>query len=227
MVSSDVSKKLFSGQSFSNVCQWVNKVSFFLTCVILLVSPGYSKPLLSQIDPGDFEVQVVRNLDWPLLPKLCICGLSFSREHSTISFLIIESNILLNSICCIILLFPVWIIIFQVGNLWDLVPAEAGDRFLSMLPTWHAYERAGEYFIFTRGIEQVYTTVRNLKVLFVGRLLWKHESSLNLSWINGKITKQFWLIRYHVLLVFIMILRIAWLLVYYLFICWLYILIAL
>ena len=56
---------------------------------------------------------------------------------------------------------------FQIKNLWDIVPAEAGDRFLSMLPPWHAYERACEYFIFTCGIEQVYTTVRNLKVLFI------------------------------------------------------------
>ncbi|WJX39423.1 Long-chain-fatty-acid--[acyl-carrier-protein] ligase AEE15, chloroplastic [Trifolium repens] len=32
-----------------------------------------------------------------------------------------------------------------------------------MLPPWHAYERACEYFIFSRGVDQVYTTVRNLK----------------------------------------------------------------
>ncbi|KAG5531414.1 hypothetical protein RHGRI_026139 [Rhododendron griersonianum] len=52
---------------------------------------------------------------------------------------------------------------FVINNLWDIVPAEPGDRFLSMLPTWHAYERASEYFIFTYGIEQVYTTVKYLK----------------------------------------------------------------
>ncbi|WVZ08089.1 hypothetical protein V8G54_021435 [Vigna mungo] len=38
-----------------------------------------------------------------------------------------------------------------------------GDKFLSMLPSWHAYERASEYFIFSCGVEQVYTTVRKLK----------------------------------------------------------------
>ncbi|XP_022733933.1 probable acyl-activating enzyme 16, chloroplastic [Durio zibethinus] len=54
-------------------------------------------------------------------------------------------------------------LLHQIGNLGVLGPAKAGDRFLSMLPTWHAYERACEYFIFTRGIEQVYTNVRNLK----------------------------------------------------------------
>ncbi|KAG5531415.1 hypothetical protein RHGRI_026139 [Rhododendron griersonianum] len=54
-------------------------------------------------------------------------------------------------------------LLHQINNLWDIVPAEPGDRFLSMLPTWHAYERASEYFIFTYGIEQVYTTVKYLK----------------------------------------------------------------
>lgn len=54
-------------------------------------------------------------------------------------------------------------LLHQIKNLWDIVPAEPGDRFLSMLPSWHAYERASEYFIFTHGIEQVYTTVPNLK----------------------------------------------------------------
>ncbi|XVF84554.1 hypothetical protein PTKIN_Ptkin17bG0046300 [Pterospermum kingtungense] len=54
-------------------------------------------------------------------------------------------------------------ILHQIENLRVLGPPDAGDRFLSMLPTWHAYERSCEYFVFTHGIEQVYTTVRNLK----------------------------------------------------------------
>jgi long-chain acyl-CoA synthetase len=54
-------------------------------------------------------------------------------------------------------------LLHQIKNLWDFVPVEPGDRFLSMLPTWHAYERASEYFIFTYGIQQVYTTVKYLK----------------------------------------------------------------
>ncbi|KAL0382823.1 UNVERIFIED_CONTAM: putative acyl-activating enzyme 16, chloroplastic [Sesamum calycinum] len=56
-------------------------------------------------------------------------------------------------------------LLHQITNLWDIVPAVPGDRFLSMLPPWHAYERACEYFIFTHGIEQVYTTVKNLKCM--------------------------------------------------------------
>ncbi|CAN6321975.1 unnamed protein product [Urochloa humidicola] len=54
-------------------------------------------------------------------------------------------------------------LLHQINNLWDIVPAEPGDRFLSMLPPWHAYERAFEYFLFTYGIQQVYTTVKYLK----------------------------------------------------------------
>ncbi|XP_057430019.1 probable acyl-activating enzyme 16, chloroplastic isoform X2 [Lotus japonicus] len=54
-------------------------------------------------------------------------------------------------------------LLHQIKNLCDIVPAEVGDRFLTMLPPWHAYERACEYFIFSCGVEQVYTTVRNLK----------------------------------------------------------------
>ncbi|XP_021612674.1 probable acyl-activating enzyme 16, chloroplastic isoform X3 [Manihot esculenta] len=54
-------------------------------------------------------------------------------------------------------------LLHQINNLWEVVPALPGDRFLSMLPSWHAYERACEYFILTCGVEQTYTTVRNLK----------------------------------------------------------------
>lgn len=54
-------------------------------------------------------------------------------------------------------------LLHQIINLWEVVPAREGDRFLSMLPPWHMYERATEYFSFTLGVEQVYTTVGNLK----------------------------------------------------------------
>ncbi|CAN8324390.1 unnamed protein product [Cochlearia groenlandica] len=54
-------------------------------------------------------------------------------------------------------------LLHQIKHLSAYVPAEVGDRFLSMLPSWHAYERACEYFIFTRGVEQMYTSIRFLK----------------------------------------------------------------
>ncbi|KAJ6302319.1 hypothetical protein OIU77_016411 [Salix suchowensis] len=55
-------------------------------------------------------------------------------------------------------------LLHQINNFWEIVPAQPTDRFLSMLPPWHAYERACEYFIFANGAKQVYTTVRNFKV---------------------------------------------------------------
>ncbi|XP_050879372.1 probable acyl-activating enzyme 16, chloroplastic isoform X1 [Lathyrus oleraceus] len=54
-------------------------------------------------------------------------------------------------------------LLHQIKHLSDVVPTKVGDRLLSMLPPWHAYERACEYFIFSRGLEYIYTTVRNLK----------------------------------------------------------------
>ncbi|KZV25388.1 putative acyl-activating enzyme 16, chloroplastic [Dorcoceras hygrometricum] len=54
-------------------------------------------------------------------------------------------------------------LLHQITSLWDRFPAVPGDRFLSMLPPWHAYERASEYFSLTYGIQIAYTTVKNLK----------------------------------------------------------------
>nr|AAM28628.1 acyl-CoA synthetase-like protein [Arabidopsis thaliana] len=54
-------------------------------------------------------------------------------------------------------------LLHQIKHLSKYVPALAGDKFLSMLPSWHAYERASEYFIFTCGVEQMYTSIRYLK----------------------------------------------------------------
>ncbi|KAJ0248984.1 acyl-activating enzyme 16 [Hirschfeldia incana] len=54
-------------------------------------------------------------------------------------------------------------LLHQIRNLSEFVPAKTGERFLSMLPSWHAYERACEYFIFTCGVEQKYTSIRFLK----------------------------------------------------------------
>ncbi|CAH9050008.1 unnamed protein product [Cuscuta epithymum] len=54
-------------------------------------------------------------------------------------------------------------LLHQVLNFWDCVPVVPGDRFLSVLPPWHAYERACEYSALAFGTEQVYTTVRHLK----------------------------------------------------------------
>ncbi len=38
-----------------------------------------------------------------------------------------------------------------------------GDRVLSVLPIWHAYERTAEYFLLSCGCRQSYTTLRHLR----------------------------------------------------------------
>ncbi|EMS60032.1 Long-chain-fatty-acid--CoA ligase FadD15 [Triticum urartu] len=54
-------------------------------------------------------------------------------------------------------------LLHQINNMWEIVPAVPGDRFLSMLPPWHAYERSAEYFILTHGTQQIYSSVKYLK----------------------------------------------------------------
>ncbi|MEM9566918.1 MAG: AMP-binding protein [Cyanobacteria bacterium P01_E01_bin.34] len=51
----------------------------------------------------------------------------------------------------------------QVEALRQLMKLEEGDRVLSILPTWHAYERAGEYFVLSQGCTLIYTGPRYLK----------------------------------------------------------------
>lgn len=54
-------------------------------------------------------------------------------------------------------------LLHQVVYLWEVVQPDPGDRFLSLLPPWHMYERSTEYFSLSRGSEQVYTNIKYLK----------------------------------------------------------------
>jgi len=51
----------------------------------------------------------------------------------------------------------------QILNLWAIVQPNVGDRTLSILPIWHAYERVAEYFLFAAGCTQTYTNLRHFK----------------------------------------------------------------
>ncbi len=51
----------------------------------------------------------------------------------------------------------------QVRALGDVIQPQAGDRVLSILPSWHAYERAAEYFLLSRGCHLIYTNLRSFK----------------------------------------------------------------
>jgi len=51
----------------------------------------------------------------------------------------------------------------QVRAIGDVIQPQAGDRVLSILPSWHAYERAAEYFLLSRGCQLIYTNLRSFK----------------------------------------------------------------
>ena len=54
-------------------------------------------------------------------------------------------------------------LISQVWGAAAVVQPQPGDRVLSILPIWHAYERAFEYFIVAHGGTQIYTNIRHVK----------------------------------------------------------------
>lgn len=54
-------------------------------------------------------------------------------------------------------------LLHQVKNLPVVIPCKRGDRVLSILPSWHVYERSGEYFFLSQGCTQYYTNLRSLK----------------------------------------------------------------
>lgn len=51
----------------------------------------------------------------------------------------------------------------QIETLGTVVQPNLGDRVLSILPTWHAYERSCEYFLLSQGCTQIYTSLRHVK----------------------------------------------------------------
>jgi long-chain acyl-CoA synthetase len=54
-------------------------------------------------------------------------------------------------------------LLHQVNNLQPLLGTKPGDRFLSILPSWHVYERSCEYFALSRGCTLIYTNLRSFK----------------------------------------------------------------
>ena len=54
-------------------------------------------------------------------------------------------------------------LLHQLRTLGVAVQPEPGERVLSVLPIWHAYERSAEYFLLSRGCRQTYTTLRQLR----------------------------------------------------------------
>ncbi|CAN1213117.1 hypothetical protein TUMEXPCC7403_23130 [Tumidithrix helvetica PCC 7403] len=53
--------------------------------------------------------------------------------------------------------------IYEINGALTVVQIQAGERVLSILPTWHSYGRTFEYFIFSQGCTQTYTNLRSIK----------------------------------------------------------------
>jgi long-chain acyl-CoA synthetase len=51
----------------------------------------------------------------------------------------------------------------QVRTLGAVVQPQAGDRVLGLLPTWHTFGRTAEYFLYSVGASQTYTSIRHVK----------------------------------------------------------------
>lgn len=54
-------------------------------------------------------------------------------------------------------------LLHQVKTLGTIVQPQPGDIVLSILPSWHSYERSGEYFLLSQGCTQIYTNLRSVK----------------------------------------------------------------
>ncbi|GAA6619537.1 AMP-dependent synthetase/ligase [Scytonema sp. NUACC26] len=54
-------------------------------------------------------------------------------------------------------------LLHQVLVLRSVVQPQPGENILSILPTWHSYERSGEYFLLSQGCTQIYTNLRSVK----------------------------------------------------------------
>lgn len=54
-------------------------------------------------------------------------------------------------------------LMYQVLALGAVVQPQVGDIALSILPTWHVYERSCEYFLLSQGCTQIYTNLRSIK----------------------------------------------------------------
>lgn len=54
-------------------------------------------------------------------------------------------------------------LLHQVRTCGAVIPTPPGTRVLSILPSWHAYERSVEYYLLSQGCTQIYTNLRNVK----------------------------------------------------------------
>ncbi|MBD2354393.1 long-chain fatty acid--CoA ligase [Tolypothrix sp. FACHB-123] len=54
-------------------------------------------------------------------------------------------------------------LLHQINTFGTVLQPKAGEMALSILPTWHSYERTAEYYLLSQGCTQVYTNLRSVK----------------------------------------------------------------
>ncbi len=54
-------------------------------------------------------------------------------------------------------------LLHQINGALDVYAVQPRKKVMSILPTWHSYERAFEYFVFSQGCTQIYTNLRSIK----------------------------------------------------------------
>jgi long-chain acyl-CoA synthetase len=54
-------------------------------------------------------------------------------------------------------------LLHQINTCGAVIPARPGSRVLSILPSWHCYERSVEYYLLCQGCTQTYTNIRYFK----------------------------------------------------------------
>jgi long-chain acyl-CoA synthetase len=54
-------------------------------------------------------------------------------------------------------------LLHQIAAAATVIQPQPGDRVLSILPSWHSYERTCEYYLLSQGCTQTYTNIRSLK----------------------------------------------------------------
>lgn len=57
-------------------------------------------------------------------------------------------------------------LLHQINSLGAVVQPQPGDRVLGLLPTWHTFGRTAEYFLYSQGCTQTYTSIRHIKADF-------------------------------------------------------------
>jgi long-chain acyl-CoA synthetase len=54
-------------------------------------------------------------------------------------------------------------LLHQINTCGAVIPTPPGTRVLSILPSWHSYERSCEYYLLSQGCTQTYTNIRYFK----------------------------------------------------------------